>query len=146
MSSPDDANKEHDSDLNKIAETLLGQLFSEKFKEEWKLATKQAATPRRGLRRTVAMLCEHTDALILRRFKSEVCLEDYFSDSPPAIPDLGQVLQRGSSPTVSIGVSNSHQKSKILARIERSTISEEQETFGTSVSLPFSKKLHHRKF
>lgn len=137
MNSPD-GKQTSDGDLNKVAQLLLDQLFSDKFIEDWKVSTKQnTATPRRGLRRTGAMLCEHTDALILRRFKSEVCLEEYFSEKPPDLPShLVAVHQRGSSPNISVAQpAVQHQKSKILARIERSTISEEEESFGTSVSL-----------
>lgn len=113
-------------------------MFTEEFTEEWIEITKHLAYPRRsGLKRTAGtQLGEHTDALILRKFKSEININDYFSENPPQAPPttISQKLQAKASINVPFYSQNT-KSSKIISHIERSTTEELEHVGGTSVCI-----------
>lgn len=117
-------------------------MFTPEFLEEWLEMAKQLSYPKHsGLKRTAGtLLCEHTDTLILRKFKAEINIKDYFSEHPPQAPPTTISRKLQSKASVNVPFYSQQSVSKIISRIE--SLLEEKQIAGNGVCI----LLEHKSF
>jgi len=117
----------------------MAKFFTVDFtQQKWKSFTKELTSLRRrsGLKRSNATLIfDESDAVLLRRFKTETDMASYFE--PKATVMLSPRMLVRKSSANSLNFQSRPQKSKSLIRLERSLDNEEEQLYGRGVNILF---------
>lgn len=122
-----------------MAKKIMEKFFTGDFtQQKWKSFTKELTSLRRrsGLKRSNATLIfDESDAVLLRRFKTETDMASYFE--PKATVMLSPRMLVRKSSANSLTFQSRPQKSKSLIRLERNLDNEEEQIYGRGVNILF---------